>query len=210
MLARLKRGSRIYGEIALAQSPFFEPGELKDIGFHEVGANVQISRKCSFYRISGRMGDHVRIDDFCIFKGHVELGSYIHIAAYCSVSGAHARVAIHDFSTLSNRVSIFTGSDNYAADTLNNSLVPEELTAIKKGPVIIGQAVLIGAHSVILPEVEIGDAASIGAMAVVAHSVPAGGVVRSPPTIVHSERKRDVEKIRSMAKDFLARSGKKR
>ncbi len=193
----------------MGQSPFLEARELKEIGFSEVGENVQVSRKSSFYRISGRIGSNVRIDDFCIFKGHVELGSYVHIAAYCSVSGAHAKVEIQDFSTLSNRVSIFTGSDNYAADTLNNSQVPEEFTSIKKGPVTIGQAVLIGAHSVILPGVAIGDAASVGAMALVAKSVPAGGVVRAPAATIHSERKRDVGKIRAMARDFLARVRKK-
>ena len=192
----------------MGQSPFFESEELKEIGFSEVGENIQVSRKCSFYRISGRIGSNVRIDDFCIFKGHVEIGSYIHIAAYCSVSGAHAKVEMRDFSTLSNRVSIFTGSDNYAANTLNNSQIPEEFTSIKKGPVTIGQAVLIGAHSVILPDVVIGDAASVGAMAVVAKSIPPGGIVRSPATVVHSERRRDVGKIQSMAKVFLARVGK--
>jgi galactoside O-acetyltransferase len=194
----------------LSQSPFLESGELKDIGFSDVGDNIQISRKCSFYRISGHIGNNVRIDDFCIFKGHIELGSYIHIAAYCSVSGAHAKAVIQDFSTLSNRVSIFTGSDNYAADTLNNSLIPEELTSIKKGPVIIGKGVLIGAHSVILPDVNIGDAASIGAMTVVAKSIPAGGIVRSSPTIVDGKRKRNVETIRSMMRDFLVHASKKK
>jgi len=39
------------------------------------------------------------------------------------VSGAFAKVELKDFCTLSNRVSIFTGSDDYSADTLNNSQV---------------------------------------------------------------------------------------
>jgi dTDP-4-amino-4,6-dideoxy-D-glucose acyltransferase len=195
----------------LSQSPFFESGELKDFGFSEVGDNIQVSRKCSFYRISGRIGDNVRIDDFCIFKGHVEIGSYVHIAAFCCVSGAFAKVELRDFCTLSNRVSIFTGSDDYAANTLNNSQVPEEFTTIHKGPVVIGQAVLIGAHSIILPGVTIGDAGSVGAMAVVTKSIAPGEMARAPAAIaVVSERKRDAGKILGMAKDFLARAAKKK
>jgi len=53
----------------LPDSPFFAADELKAFGFSDVGNNIQISRKCSFYGISGRIGSNVRIDDFCIFKG---------------------------------------------------------------------------------------------------------------------------------------------
>jgi len=38
----------------LPDSPFFAAHELKAFGFSDVGDNVQVSRKCSFYRISGR------------------------------------------------------------------------------------------------------------------------------------------------------------
>lgn len=193
----------------MTESPFYSADELKALGFSEVGRDIQVSRKCSFYAIKGRIGDNVRIDDFCIFKGHVEIGSYVHVAAFCSVSGAFARVELKDFCTLSNRVSIFSGSDDYAADTLNNSQVPEEFTTIRKGPVSIGRAVLIGAHSVILPGVEIGDAGSVGAMAVVAKPIGPGEMARAPHAVaVTGPRKRDPAKILAMAKEFLA-GGKK-
>jgi galactoside O-acetyltransferase len=189
----------------LEQSPFFNADELVAIGFTVVGSDIQISRKSSFYKISGRIGDHVRIDDFCIFKGHIEIGSYVHVAAFCSVSGAYAKVVLEDFCTLSNRVSIFTGSDDYTADTLNNSQVPEEFTSVKKGAVTIGKAVLIGAHSVVLPGTTVGDGGSVGAMAVVNRSVPSGGMARAPATTATlSARKRDVAKIMAMARNFLA------
>ena len=192
-----------HGEAALPDSPFFAADELKAFGFSDVGDNIQVSRKCSFYRISGRIGSNVRIDDFCIFKGHVEIGSYFHVAAFCSVSGAFAKVELKDFCTLSNRVSIFTGSDDYLADTLNNSQVPDEFTTIKKGSVVIGQAVLIGAHSVILPGVTIGDAGSVGAMAVVTKSIGPGEMARATAAVaVVGGRKRDAGKIMAMAKDF--------
>ncbi len=195
----------------MPDSPFFAAEELKAFGFSDVGDNIQVSRKCSFYRISGFIGSNVRIDDFCIFKGHVEIGSYVHVAAFCSVSGAFAKVELKNLCTLSNRVSIFTGSDDYSADTLNNSQVPEEFTAINKGPVVIGQAVLIGAHSVILPGVTIGDAGSVGAMAVVTKSTAPGEMARATSAVaVVGARKRDVGKIMATARDFLARAAGKK
>lgn len=193
----------------MPQSPYFSADELKEIGFSTVGADCQISRKSSFYGISGRIGDRVRIDDFCIFKGRVEIGSHIHVAAFCSVSGAAAEVQLKDFCTLSNRVSIFTGSDDYTANTLNNSQLPDAYTTVRSGKVTIGSAVLIGAHSVILPGVTIGDGGSVGAMTVVNRSVPEGGMVRAPAAVgVLSERKRDVGKIMAMARNYLTSIGK--
>lgn len=194
----------------MPQSLFFSADELIEIGFSAVGADCQISRKSSFYGIKGRIGDRVRIDDFCIVKGHVEIGSHIHVAAFCSVSGAAAKVQLNDFCTLSNRVSIFTGSDDYTADTLNNSQLPDAYTTVRTGAVTIGSAVLIGAHSVILPGVTIGDGGSVGAMTVVHRSVPEGGMVRAPAAVgVLSERKRDVGTIMAMARDYLASIGKR-
>ena len=76
----------------MSKLPFFDVDELKEIGFSEVGDNIQVSRKCSFHQISGRIGSNVRIDDFCIFKGNITIGSHVHIAAFCSISGAFARV----------------------------------------------------------------------------------------------------------------------
>lgn len=198
-----------FSEHDMSQSPYFTAEELIGIGFSKVGADCQISRKSSFYAISGRIGDRVRIDDFCIFKGHVDIGSHIHVAAFCSVSGAAAAVQLKDFCTLSNRVSIFTGSDDYTADTLNNSQLPDAYTTVRTGAVTIGSAVLVGAHSVILPGVTIGDGGSVGAMTVVNRSIPPGGMVRAPAAVaVLSERRRDVGKIMAMAHDFLASIGK--
>jgi acetyltransferase-like isoleucine patch superfamily enzyme len=88
--------------------------------------------------------------------------------------------------------------------------VPDEFTTIKKGPVVIGQVVLIGAHSVILPGVTIGDAGSVGAMAVVTKSIAPGEMARATAAVaVVGGRKRDAGKIMAMAKDFLARAKKK-
>lgn len=45
---------------------FYSTKELQAAGFHSVGDNVRVSRKTSFYGVRGVIGNHVRIDDFCI------------------------------------------------------------------------------------------------------------------------------------------------
>ena len=65
---------------------FYTEEELKGLGFRHIGNGVCISRKASIYGAQNiSLGDHVRIDDFCILSGRIEIGSYVHVAAYTSV-----------------------------------------------------------------------------------------------------------------------------
>ena len=69
---------------------FYAEEELKQIGFQAIGKDVLISRKVSIYGAAHiSIGNHVRIDDFCILSGYLVLGSYIHIAAYTALYGGN-------------------------------------------------------------------------------------------------------------------------
>lgn len=183
--------------------PYYSKDELQEAGFRRVGDHVRISRKCSLYAISGTIGSHVRVDDFCILKGHLEIGNHVHICAFCSVSGVRGRVVLEDFSTLSNRISIFTGSDDYRADALSSSTVPEEFLVTIAGDVVLKRAALVGAHSVILPGVTIHEAASVGALCVVHKDVPRGAVVVAQGSKPIQRGTRDAEQILRMASQVL-------
>ncbi len=183
---------------AMMPGEYLSKSELVAIGFTKVGKNTKISRKCSFYGITGWIGDDVRVDDFCIIKGHVELHDYVHLAAYGMVSGAHAPVIIESFVGIAARGTILSGSDDYAADTLGNPCTPPEYTTIIKGPVRIGLGTMIGAHCVILPNVTIGIGASIGAGCIIAWEIPDGGYVRAALGRV-KDRRRDFERIKALA-----------
>lgn len=178
---------------------FYTIAELLAAGFSSVGKNVRVSRKCSLYCISGSIGSHVRIDDFSILKGHIVIGSHVHICAYCSVSGICGVVTLSDFSTLANRVSIYTGSDDYRADSLSSSTVPDKYLVTIKGSVFLGRAALIGAHSVILPGTFIEDAVSVGALCIIHGFIPAGTIITASLGQNYSKNKRDVAKILEMA-----------
>jgi len=189
----------------LSLSPFFTNDELQAFGFKSIGKNVRASRKSSLYGISGTIGSHVRIDDFCILKGHIEIGNHVHICAYCSISGVCGVVRISDFSTLANRVSVYTGSDDYRADALSSSTVPEDCVATIKGDVILERAALIGAHSIILPGTIVGAAASLGALCIIHGNIPPGAIGVSSGVGMKFKGWRVVQKILKMA-DEIERS----
>ena len=186
----------------LSLSPFLTHEELQALGFASIGANVRVSRKSSFYGISGTIGSNVRIDDFCILKGHIKLGNHVHICAYCSISGVCGVVRMDDFSTLANRVSVYTGSDDYRADALSSSTVPEAYLATIKGDVILERAALIGAHSIILPGTVVGAAASLGALCIIHGTIPPGAIGVSGGVAWKFKGTRAVQKILKMAEEI--------
>ena len=49
---------------------FLSQDELEKVGFGSIGDEVYISRHCSIYSAKNiHIGNHVRIDDFCILSG---------------------------------------------------------------------------------------------------------------------------------------------
>lgn len=183
---------------------FYTREELLDLGFESVGDPVWVSRKSSLYAISGRLGRHVRVDDFCILKGSIELGSYVHIAAYCSLSGVGGAVRVGDCSSLGNRTSVYTGSDDYRADFLNSNLVPRRMVKTLTGEVRVGTGALVGAHCVLLPGSVVGDAASVGAGCILSQAVEPGIILVSTAARALPTGKRDVDKILALAWELMS------
>lgn len=150
---------------------FYTLKELKEIGFHSIGGDdISISRKASIYspgKIS--IGNHVRIDDFCILSGHIEIGSYVHIAAYSALYGGTEGIFIDDFANLSSRVSVYSVSDDYSGMTMTGPMVPEEYKAVDSAPVHIERHVIIGSTSVILPGTTLREGSSFGSFSFINH-----------------------------------------
>lgn len=187
-------------------SLYFSLDELREIGFSSVGNNCRISRKCSFYSISGEIGNHVRIDDYCIIKGNVTFASYIHIGAYSLVSGIGARVRFEDCTTLSSAVHVYTASDDYSADALSSSSVPKMYTVTKFGPVTFHCGALVGAHTLILPNTTVGCGASVGAQCIVYGCIPEGAVVANRSAIGRVVGQRNSTLIRAMVEKLISNS----
>lgn len=147
---------------------FYSRDELENLGFQSVGRDVLISRKCSIYGIENiSVGDHCRIDDFVILSGRIQIGRYVHIAAGTYLYGGEAGIFMDDFSGIASHGSVYTVTDIFFGGSMINPTVPEEYRMVKHGKVIIGKHVSIGASSVVLPSVCLGEGSAFGAMSLI-------------------------------------------
>jgi len=177
---------------------FLDEEQLKNIGFLYYGKNVQISDKTSFYnpkKIS--IGDFTRIDDFCVLsagENGIEIGRNVHLSIGVTIVGG-GKVIIKDFVGLSSKCSIFSGNDDYSGAYMTNPTIDSKFTNVTIGVVYIGKHVVIGAHSVILPNVKINDGASVGCMSLIKSDCESFFVYAGIPAKVIKERKRDLIKL---------------
>lgn len=156
---------------------FYSQEELHSIGFKRVGHNVLISRNATFYGTANIIiGSHVRIDDYCVISGHITLGDYIHISAFCGMFGGEAGIVLGDFSGLSSRVSVYAASDDYSGEVLTNPTVPMKYRRVIEGPVKLDRHAIVGAGSIVLPNVHIAEGCSVGAMSLISKSTEPWGI----------------------------------
>jgi len=144
-------------------------GTLPRIGFGcviyypekiEVGNNVTIGNYVTLYNESDGVG--------------IRIGDNTHMADFTLISGVGG-IEIGNDVAISSGVKIYSHSNDYKDKT---KLIRKQ---VRKGKVIIGNNVLIGANAVILPGVKIGDNTVIGAGAVVTKNVPKNTIVIGVP-----------------------------
>lgn len=174
----------------MSQTSFYSEAELAELGLGSYGKDVLISRKASIYSPGNiRVGDHVRVDDFCILSGTITLGSYIHISAQCCLYGGMG-IRMEDFSGLSPRTIVLSSSDDFGGDYLIGPMIPNEFTNVTGGLVHLEKYVQIGAGSVIFPNLTIHEGTVVGAMSLVNKELPAWSVFAGIPAIFIKERNR--------------------
>ena len=165
--------------------------QVQKIGFAAVGDDVQISDKACFYGASKmRIGNHVRIDDFCIFIGNITLGDYIHIAGYTGLHASQGSIVMGSYSTLSSRVAVYAASDDYSGAAMTNSVVPSHLTHTINADIMIGEHVVVGTGSTLLPGAMLPEGVAIGAMSLVKHALEPWGIYAGIPCKRLQERER--------------------
>jgi acetyltransferase-like isoleucine patch superfamily enzyme len=156
-----------------------EQGPNLRVGKHVelVGAqNIRVGRDVSFHgntyvnaagaRGSLRVGDRTHVDQFCVLYGQGGLS----IGSGCAIASG---------------VIVYTQS-NQIGDDPEAAIIDQP---VRYAPVRIGDDVWIGARTVILPGVSVGDHAVIGAGAVVRDDVPAWAVVAGVPARVIRDRR---------------------
>ena len=149
---------------------YLKVSELKALGFNSIGKNVLISRKASIYNPAMiSIGDYTRIDDFCILsagEGGIHIGKYVHIACYCSLIG-NSPIILHDFSGLSSRVAVYSSTDDFSGEAMPHPTIPKKFRKVISKPIVLNKHVLVGTGSIILPGVNLGEGAAVGALSLV-------------------------------------------
>jgi len=172
---------------------YLSSGQLSEMGFRRLGSNVLISDKASLYNCEAmEIGDHSRIDDFCVVSGRVVLGRNVHIAPFCLVAGGDPGVTMEDFAGLAYHVQVFSQSDDYLGHSMTNPTVPARFKREFKAAVHLGRHVIVGAGSVILPGVLIAEGCSVGALSLVRKSTQPWGVYAGNPARRVQARNRDL------------------
>ena len=139
---------------------FFDINKLKYVGKDVIiGKTVRIRQP---EKVS--IGDNTIIDDFTYISCAMEIGKNCHIASNVSISGGKGKLIMGNYSTISNGSSVHCASSDYKSCSLDLPSVPEDQ---QFGGVVeditIGDYVVVGAHSCILPGAKIPDGTAFGA-----------------------------------------------
>ena len=181
-------------------SNYYSRNELKKIKFLSIGTNVLIKKNVSMYFVENiSIGSNVRIDDNVIIVASkkefpVKIGNYVHIASNCYLAGSDG-IEMMDFTTLAPGVLIFSGSDDYSGKKLTNPMVGKPYIGGKSGKVTLGKHVIIGAGSIVLPDVTIKQGSSVGALSLVNKDLKDWGVYFGIPVKKMKNRHKDILKL---------------
>jgi len=190
-------------------SNHLSPDELTQLGFPSVGSNVRIDRRAAIFGASNiTLGSNVRIDCFTMLaagSAPVVIGDYVHVAMGCYVSGGAGGITMGHFSGLAPKVAIHAESDDYRDGHLTNGTVPHDLAKTAIAPVHLGDHVIVGSGSVILPGVTVGWGAAIGALTMVHKDIPELGItLGNPPRVVD---RRNGDRLRELEAEVRRRDG---
>lgn len=181
---------------------FYKDHELKGLGFKHVGKNVLLSKKAVIYNYDKiSLGDHVRIDDFCILSGNITIGNYVHIAVCSRLSGSTGGLTIKDFAGVSYNSTIIASSDDYSGEFMTNPMVPLKYKKLLPNPVVLEKHALIASHCFVAPGVTVGEGGTVGAMSLVLKDVAPWSIYAGIPAKFLKPRKKN---ILELEKRFLA------
>lgn len=168
--------------------------QLEQIGFKSIGENVKISEKASIYNPQNiSLGSNIRIDDWTILSagdGGIEIGDYVHIAAYSSLIG-QGKITMEDYTGISQRVSLISSTDDFSGQYFVGPTIQTDKRNVFSAPITIKKYSVIGIGSTVLPGVTIGENCGIAAMSMVNHNIEEDSLYAGVPAKFIGERKKN-------------------
>ena len=143
---------------------FFDVNRLK-----RRGKNVIIGKTARIrYPELVEIGDNVIIDDFTYISTQLKIHSYVHIASGCKLIGGNkSYIELCDYVTLAPNCLLAAGSDDYVLG-LTHPMIPTKYRGnIVIGKIILNKFVIIGANSVVMPNVIFSEGSAIGALSLI-------------------------------------------
>jgi len=182
----------------MAENIFFDLKKLKHLGKNVIiGKTVRIR-----YPELVSIGDNVIIDDFSYISTALKIDSYVHISAGAKIIGGKGcTVSFGSFSTLAPNVTLAAGSDDYMAG-LATPLVDAKFKGnVEYGDIKIGKHCIIGAGSVVMPDVTLQEGSALGALSLAKSNLEAWTLYAGIPA--KELKPRDKAAILKLEKEFL-------
>lgn len=174
----------------MMENIFFDLNQLKHLGKNVIiGKTVRIR-----YPELVEIGDNCIIDDFVYISTALVLESNVHISSGCKIiGGTKSRVYMSSFSTLAPNVVLAAGSDDYIGGIATPMVPVEYKGKVEYGEIIIGKHSIVGANSVVLPNVIFNTGSALGALSLAKTNLEEWTLYAGIPA--KEIKKRDKEKI---------------
>jgi|ERR1035437_289702 galactoside O-acetyltransferase len=180
---------------------FFDLTQLKHCGKNVIiGKTVRIR-----YPELVEIGDNVIIDDFTYISTQLKLHSNVHISAGCKIIGGKSSfVEMKEFSTLAPNVVLSAGSDDYISGIATPVVHIKYKGNPKIGKIVLNKHCIVGAGSVVLPDVIFEEGACLGALSLAKVDLEEYGLYAGIPS--KFIKKRNKEEILRLEKKLINES----
>jgi acetyltransferase-like isoleucine patch superfamily enzyme len=143
----------------------------------DLGTDVEIDPSSTVN--NARIGDSVKIAKRCsIFGGpgnQLELGSGSYIGMNTIINGFAAKLTIGNNVSIAQNVNIMVDSGPNASPAM------QKIFPLEKGPISIGNNCWIGASSIIMPNITLGEYCIVAANSYVNKSFPSFSIIGGNP-----------------------------
>jgi len=121
------------------------------------------------------IGRFTLIDKYCLLyagEGRIEIGHRCHIAPFVIIYGTGG-VSIDDYSGVASGAKLFSISEwPGGGKRLAGPMIPQEQRGLRAAPIRLERDTMVGANTVVMPGVTIGEGAIVGSNSVVTRDIP--------------------------------------
>lgn len=177
--------------------------DLTEQPFMQMGEDVRISPQAVIKnRNLVYLGSHIAIEGFTVITTAADIGDYVHISYHVTVlGGANAHLTMEFNSHLAAGARLICAGDEHRGVGLVSPVVPSEYRDnIISKPIVLRAMATVGTNAVIMPGVEIGEGAVVGANSFVSHDIPAWEVWAGTPA--RKIKDRPFERMKRYAKEL--------